>query len=50
VLIIIFALTLAVASAILTADRACLPRSDCLFPVDCQACEVPQTPSSGPWP
>jgi hypothetical protein len=44
-LIIIFALTLAVASAIVTADRACVPRSDCLFPVDCQACDVP---SSGP--
>jgi hypothetical protein len=47
-LIIIFALTLAVASAILTADRACQPLTDCLFPVDCQPCEAPRTPSSGP--
>jgi hypothetical protein len=47
-LIIILALTLAVASAILTADRACQPLTDCLFPVDCRPCEVPQTPSSGP--
>jgi hypothetical protein len=39
-LIIIFALTLAVASAILTADRACQPLTDCLFPVDCQACDA----------
>jgi hypothetical protein len=47
-LIIILALTLAVASAIVTADRACQPLTDCLFPVDCRPCEVPQPPSSGP--
>ena len=49
-LIIILSLVVAVAAAIVTADRACVPLTDCLFPVDCRPCEVPQPPSSGPWP
>ena len=43
--IIILSLVVAVAAAIVTADRACPPLRDCLFPADCQVCEVP---SSGP--
>ena len=39
-LIIILSLVVAVAAGIVTADRACQPRTDCLFPVDCQVCEV----------
>jgi hypothetical protein len=48
VLIIILSFVVAVAAGIVTADRACQPLTDCLFPVDCQPCEVPQPPSSGP--